>query len=282
MPPHPLFSDYQMSYFGGWQDMFPEVSETHVYRGATLHRGESALLPWDYEIVKDDPDEVTILLTARMQSMPFRMEKTISLKSLSTKVRIDEKIYNESPITQLEANWGQHLAFGPPFFTENAIVELGKEAVIHHPVTGQSWKWPTMYEDKHPTNLSRFPPIGTERELLYVTTPDGEYRIVSPDRGIAVKIRWDNTVWPYLWYWQNYQSDLHHPFYGCDYNIGLEMFNVPPKLTVQQAVEAGLALSVPPLSSLASWLEIDIVQLSLMNDKGGDSLDGISNAETHV
>ncbi|MDF2645994.1 MAG: hypothetical protein K0Q73_1799 [Paenibacillus sp.] len=51
--------------------MFPEVSETHVYRGATLHRGEAALVPWDYEIVKDDPDEVIILLTARMQSMPL-------------------------------------------------------------------------------------------------------------------------------------------------------------------------------------------------------------------
>jgi hypothetical protein len=60
-----------MTYFGGWQEMFPEVSETHVYRGATLHRGEAALVPWDYEIVKDDPDEVIILLTARMQSMPL-------------------------------------------------------------------------------------------------------------------------------------------------------------------------------------------------------------------
>ncbi|NOU85353.1 YhcH/YjgK/YiaL family protein [Paenibacillus sp. LMG 31460] len=94
--PQPLFSDYQMTYFGGWQEMFPEVSETHVYRGATLHRGESALVPWDYEIVKDDPDEVIILLTARMQSMPFQIEKTICLKSLSSKVRIDIAFYDFS------------------------------------------------------------------------------------------------------------------------------------------------------------------------------------------
>jgi hypothetical protein len=51
---------------------------------------------------------------------------------------------------------------------------------------------------------------------------------------------------------------MQYPFFGSDYNIGLEMFNVPPKLTLSEAVERGLALAVPPLGSITSWLEFEV------------------------
>jgi hypothetical protein len=106
------------------------------------------------------------------------------------------------------------------------------------------------------TDLSIMPEPGTERELLYIATPDSAYRLTSPSRGVSLDVRWDGSVWPYLWYWQNFRADMNAPFFGCDYNIGLEMFNVPPKLTLGEAVEQGRALVVPPLGSVSSWLEL--------------------------
>lgn len=258
-PSHPLYSEYEISYIGGWQEMSPEVSYTSTYRGATVHRGESAVTPWDYRIIRDDPDEIRVLLINQIRSLPLRTEKQIVLTAGSETVRIEETIINLSPATPLEANWGHHLAYGRPFLGPDSFITLGEGATVHHPVTGESWAWPRMSGGGTYTDLSIMPAPGTKRDLLYISAPDSKYRLHSPRRGVSLEVRWDGSVWPYLWYWQNFQSDFAAPFFGCDYNIGLEMFNVPPKLTLGEAVERKLALAVPPSGRLSSWLEFEAI-----------------------
>lgn len=255
--PNPMYADYQTSYIGGWQEMFPEVSYTSEYRGGTVHRGESAITPWDYRIVQDDPGEIRVLLINQIRSMPFRIEKLIILRAGSETVRIEETVRNLSPAAPLEANWGHHLAYGPPFLGEDSFISFSEGARICHPVSGESWNWPVMRHSGVDTDLSVMPAAGTERDLLYVATSDYKYRLTSPSRYVSLEVRWDGEVWPYLWYWQNFRADCNAPFFGCDYNIGLEMFNVPPKLTLPEAAERGMALSVPPLGSVTSWLEFE-------------------------
>lgn len=255
---HPLYADYQTSYIGGWQEMFPEVSYTSEYRGATVHRGESAVTPWDYRIEMDDPEQIQVLLINQIRSMPFRTEKRYILTTGSETVRIEETIRNLSPSTELAANWGHHLAYGQPFLGEDSLITFSDGAKICHPVTGESWDWPMMPGEGAAVDLSVMPASGTERDLLYVATTDYKYRLTRPSKGVELEVRWDGTVWPYLWYWQNFRADMNAPFYGCDYNIGLEMFNVPPKLTLAEAAEQGVALVVPPLGSVSSWLEFEV------------------------
>lgn len=255
-PPHAMYADYQISYIGGWQEMFPEVSYTSEYRGGTVHRGETAITPWDCRIIKDEPDEIRVLLVNQIRSMPFRIEKLFILVSGSETVRIEETVRNLSPATALEANWGHHLAYGRPFLAKDSFITLSPGAKLCHPVTGESWDWPTMRREGTETDLSVMPEPGTERDLLYIATPDSRYRLTNPGRGVSLEVRWDGSVWPYLWYWQNFQADMNAPFFGCDYNIGLEMFNVPPKLTLAEAAGQGLALVVPPLGAVSSWLEL--------------------------
>ncbi|RAV20689.1 DUF4432 family protein [Paenibacillus contaminans] len=257
-PPHPLYAEYEIGYLGGWQEMFPEVSYTSAYRGGTVHRGESAVTPWDYRIVKDEPKEIKVLLVNQIRSMPFRTEKLITLTAGSAVVRIEETVRNLSPSTELEANWGHHLAYGHPFLGKESFITLGEGAKVFHPVTGESWKWPVMRLDGADTDLSIMPDAGTSRDLLYLSVPDSRYRLTNASTGVSLEVRWDGNVWPYLWYWQNFQADMQYPFFGSDYNIGLEMFNVPPKLTLSEAVERGLALAVPPLGSITSWLEFEV------------------------
>lgn len=257
LPAHGLYPDYEMSYLGGWQEMFPEVSRTHTYRGATLHRGESSVTPWDYHIEKDEPAEIRVRLVNRIRSLPVVLEKTITLKMNSACVIIEEQITNESG-TAIEASWGHHLAYGPPFLDRETRVELGAGSVVRHPQSGESWPWPQAMQMGEAVDLSRMADPGTMRDLLYVMPERGEYKLIRPKDGLALQVRWDQSVWRYLWYWQNYAADAEAPFYACEYNIGLEMFNVPPKLTVEEAVKMGLSITVPSGGCSRSWLEIEI------------------------
>ncbi|NHN34216.1 DUF4432 family protein [Paenibacillus agricola] len=257
--PHGLSTDYQSNYAGGWQEMLPEVSYTSQYRGATLERGESAVTPWDYRIMKDEPDEIQVLLTNRLRSMPFLIEKKLTLTSGSGTVKIEETLTNLSPTTSLEANWGHHLAYGRPFLTEKSVITLEKGAQICDPISGESWAWPFMEKDGAVIDLSVMPAPGTVRDLLYIQMEAYKYQLTNPLTGIGLEVRWDGKVWPYLWYWQNFMAGVDAPFFGCDYNIGLEMFNIPPKLTLGEAAEQGYALQIPPKGSMSSWLEIEAV-----------------------
>ncbi|MCR8634121.1 hypothetical protein [Paenibacillus radicis (ex Xue et al. 2023)] len=258
----PLYADYQDNYIGGWQEMLPEVSYTSQYRGATVHRGESAVTPWEYQIIKDERDEIQVRLINRIRSMPIVTEKIMTLKSGSGTVVIKETLHNRSDSTELEVNWGHHLAYGFPFLDQESFITLGDAAQIVHPRTGESWDWPKLVQnDGIIADLSLMPAEGTERELLYIRMTEHRYRLTNPRKQVALEVRWDGSVWPYLWYWQNFKADCDAPFYGCEYNIGLEMFNVPPKLTLSEAAKLGLALKVPAGGNISSWLEIEAVDL---------------------
>jgi hypothetical protein len=239
--------------------MLPEVSYTSQYRGATVERGESAVTPWDYRIIKDEPEEIQVLLTSRIRSLPLLLEKKLTLTSGSETVKIEETLTNLSPSTSLEANWGHHLAYGSPFLNEQSVISLGKGAQICHPISEESWEWPFMVADGAPIDLSVMPATGTERDLLYIKMAEHKYQLTNPLKGIGLEVRWDGKVWPYLWYWQNFMAGRDAPFFGCDYNIGLEMFNIPPKLTLSEAVEQGYALEIPPKGSISSWLEFEVI-----------------------
>lgn len=258
LPATPVHQDYQMTYLGGWQEMFPEISHSHQYRGALLHRGEAAITPWDYEIVKDDPDEIVVLLTNRMRSLPLRIEKVFVLQSGSSNIRIEETVFNESPSTAIEVNWGHHLAYGPPFLNEQTRVEIAQGAIVLHPEYNETTLWPHAVQDGEIVDLSEMAARGSNRDLLCILSHNGKYRLKRPGDGLTLEVRWDQEVWPYLWYWQNYGGNIDAPFFGCEYNIGLEMFNVPPKLTVADAVARGIALIISPNGSLTSWIEFEL------------------------
>lgn len=257
LPAHSLYPDYQMSYLGGWQEMLPEVSETHVYRGAVVHRGETAITPWDYELIREDDEELRVRLTNRLRSLPLFIEKTFILRRNDALVRIEETVRNEAPVP-IEFNWGHHLAFGSPFLDIGTKVEFAPGSIVLDTATGKKREWPAAPGDGEPRDLSVMAQPGTSRPLLAVETPEGAYRLRNGSKPVALEVRWDRNVWPYVWYWQNFAADPNAPFFGCEYNIGLEPFNVPPKWTLAEAAAKGAALHLEPRGELSSWLHIAI------------------------
>jgi len=259
LPAHALYPDYQMTYMGGWQEMLPEVSQTHMYRGVTVHRGESAITPWDYELIRQDEEEIRIRLSNRIRSLPLRVEKTFILGRGDTIVRIEETVFNESPVS-MEFNWGHHLAYGAPFLNEHSKVEFEQGLTVVNMETGEKSLWPDMPGSNDKVNLSSMAPSGTSRPLLAVESTTGNYRLHGSPEGLSLSVSWDAAVWPYTWYWQNFAGDHDAPFFGCEYNIGLEPFNVPPKWTLAEAAARGAALKLEPHGSLSSWLTIEVME----------------------
>lgn len=260
LPAHGLYPDYQMSYLGGWQEMLPEVSRTHEYRGATVHRGETSVTPWDYEVLCEEEAELRLRLTNRLRSLPLQVEKTFILRRGDTTVRVEETVVNESPVP-MEFNWGHHLAYGAPFLSENSRIAFEPGLIVTNMETGERSAWPALPGAAGPSDLSVMAAPGTARPLLAVECPAGEYRLSAGERpGLSLAIRWDAAVWPYVWYWQNFAADPDAPFFGCEYNIGLEPFNVPAKWTLAEAAERGAALQLAPHGSLCAWLEIELTE----------------------
>jgi hypothetical protein len=254
--PDPLatFMDY---YPGGWQEVFPNGGAPSSYLGAQFgQHGEVSNLPWDYEIVEDSEDAVSVRFTVRTQKTPFLIEKELRLRSGESSLQVEEVLTNESEVS-LHAMWGHHIAFGRPFLEEGCQIRLPEGATVipHdepiHPEGrrvkgGERYTWPFAERaDGGNVDLSVLPERGTLSEMLYLTDlSEGWYEVENPEKGLGLRVEWDLGLMPYLWFWQEYGASGFYPWYGWHYNIGLEPFSSYPTNGIQEAIENGTALGV--------------------------------------
>src|SRR5579862_7064545 len=83
----------------GWWDVFPSGGAPSSYRGANFGaHGEAAVLPWDVEILEDDPDEVAIRLSVRTRHYPAYLEKVIRMNAAEPLIRVELSLHNLAPL----------------------------------------------------------------------------------------------------------------------------------------------------------------------------------------
>ncbi|HJQ28138.1 MAG TPA: DUF4432 family protein [Rubrobacter sp.] len=270
--PDPLatFLDY---YPGGWQEIFPSGGAPSSYLGARFgQHGEVSNLPWDYEIFEDDEDAVAVRFSVRTQKTPFLLEKELRLRSGDARLLVEETLTNESEVS-LRAMWGHHIAFGRPFLEEGCRIRVpdGAEILPHpepmHPEgrrvkRDRRYAWPFAEgESGGEVDLSVLPEAGTMGEMLYLTDlTDGWYEIENPKNGLGLRVGWDVSLMPYLWFWQEYGASGFYPWYGRHYNIGIEPFSSFPTNGLQEAVENGTALSIEGRERLRFSLQVEVIE----------------------
>ncbi len=254
--PDPLAS-FLDHYPGGWQEIFPNGGAPSAYMGARFgQHGEVSNLPWDYEIVEDGEEAVSVGFFVRTQRTPFRLEKTLSLRTGHSGLRVDETLANESDVP-MGAMWGHHIAFGRPFLEEGCTIRLpeGATVVPHdepiHPEgrrirAGKRYAWPIAEDESGgAVDLSALPRAGTMSEMLYIEgLREGWYEVENPKERLALRVEWDVEQMPYLWFWQEYGASGFYPWYGRHYNIGLEPFSSYPTNGLEEAVRNGTAMMV--------------------------------------
>ncbi len=252
-------NSFMDEYPGGWQTIFPNGGPPSQSEGMTFgQHAEVSILPWNYEVLEDDSDCVRVKFFVLTKKLPFKVEKIFTLRSGSTKCEILERITNLSS-EEHKAMWGFHFTFGAPFLSEDSKIRVGEHSsVLPHdygpdvPVrrvgSSEEFSWPTgKSANGEQIDFSILPPFGTPGEMLYVHNfPSGWYRVETPSRSMAVEVSWDKTIFPYLWYWQEYGYSTEAPWFGKHYNIGLEPFSSFSSGGIAKAIENGTALSFGP------------------------------------
>ena len=86
-------------YAGCWQELFPHASAPAHYAGADLgFHGEVWGLPWNYEILRDDPKEVAVRFWVRTLRLPFYLERTVTLRACDSLMTFHQVVINEGRI----------------------------------------------------------------------------------------------------------------------------------------------------------------------------------------
>ena len=245
------FLDY---YEGGWQECLPGGGP-FSYMGADIGlHGEACLIPWDFHVVKDSPEEVCVMLLCNTIRFPFKIEKMISLKSGSMVISFEEKLINVGDV-QIEFMWGHHPAIGKPFLNGNCRIDV---PVKEYLATGQAFSpgsiiepntkgsWP-YYEgiDDDKLDLTVVPDeFDNTGDLMFLSgLKDGWFAITDEETQIGIGMRWDERLFPYIWYWMVARGVKDYPWFGATYNIALEPWSSIPS-AFEEAQKQGTTLKL--------------------------------------
>lgn len=255
-------------YEGGWQTVFPGGGFPSEYAGAELGlHAEANTVPWDAAILEDTPEQATIRLWVRTARTPFFFEKTLTLRSGSPVLEVEEALVNEGEEVA-HAVWGEHIALGPPFLGPECVIDLPGGTILNHPQdfhpnnrlkAGHRSPWPqTQDRQGRAVDLSRIPPKEARiYDMSYITDmPEGWYAITNTKLGLGFGVRFPLEVFRYLWYWQSLGGGFGYPWYGRTYNVGLEPFTSYTNEGLAQAVDNGTALRLEPGQRVEASLRV--------------------------
>lgn len=252
-------------YAGGWQELFPNGGAACTYKGGELNfHGELSTLAWDYNVVCHTPDEVAVTLTTNTYRSPFRVERTMVLRSGQKHLEITERITNMAE-EEMDYMWGHHPAFGAPFLDEGTLIHLPENSWIEAQVEetaparmmpGARGKWPYLKGRKETLDLSVIP-SKSERssDLAFIGGfAEGWYGITNPRLGIGFGMVWPANIFPYMWFWQELRGSFGYPWYGANYVAAIEPFSSYDATGLTNCVAKGTARSLMPSESVQATL----------------------------
>jgi hypothetical protein len=274
------------TYEDDWQTVLPGGGFPSVIGGAAMGlHAEVNTIPWDSVIEEDTPEAVSLRCSVRTYRTPFFFEKTLRLTSDSPVLEIEQVLVNEGEETA-HCVWGEHIALGAPFLSEDCVIDLPGGHIINHPSdfhpnnklkTGHESAWPmTELSDGTPHDLSKVPSRDFRGyDQSYITNmPEGWYAITNQRMKVGFGVRFPSRVYRYLWYWQSLGGGTGYPWYGRTYNIGLEPFTSFTNEGLEVAIKNGTALRVEPGREVRTSLKAvaysgpDIVGVEHINADG--------------
>lgn len=245
-------------YEGGWQTVLPGGGFPSKYGDAEMGlHAEVNTIPWDSSILEDTVEKVSMKFWVRTYRTPYYFEKTLTISEGSSVLDIEASLVNEGEEVA-DCVWGEHIALGPPFLSDDCVIDLPGGTVINHPTEfhpnnrlkpdlRSPWPW-TEAVDGSQINLSEVPPKSIRvLDMAYVTDmPDGWYAITNRKLGVGFGMRFPKELYKYLWYWQSMGGGFGYPWYGRTYNVGLEPFTSYTNEGLAKAIENGTALKLQP------------------------------------
>ena len=186
-------------------------------------------------------------------------------------LEIEETITNEGA-EPMDFMWGHHPAFGAPFLDEHCR--------LFAPATGVETAHALPAHQLLPpeTRFEHFPKVRTREgdafrrepdvaahcavysSLLSHGLKDGWYCLVNEKTRLGFALRWDLSVFRYLWLWQEFCGTPQYPWWGRGYVTGIEPHSSIPGLGLEKAIERGTQLTLAPNKSLSTRLCASLFQ----------------------
>jgi hypothetical protein len=268
------FTAAEENYPGGWQGIFPSGGGPCEYKGGELNfHGEAAMVPWEYEIVKNTKESAEVVLSCRLYRSPFRLERRFRVEKATPILFVHEKITNVGG-EEMEYMWGHHPALGKPFISPSCRIQTGARRLIAEPTynpefnpmePGREYSWPMVSREQVCTDLSFIPKEGMCRACLgyLMDFETGWYAVTNPELGFGFGLVWPETVFPYAWFWQEMYATPGFPWYKGVYVMAIEPFTSYPSQGLCSAIENGTQRRLAPGESVE--MEIKAV---FYEDKG--------------
>jgi hypothetical protein len=241
-----MFHDH---YPGGWQVNLPVAGYTEGFYDVPygLH-GESALLPFEYE-VREGAATVELELRAELVRYPFEVTRALRLPADESHLAIEESVTNHGT-EPLPYIWQHHLALGTPLLGPDAELDIPAVTGVVHDYGddhrnarlsgGETFAWPIAPSPDGDIDLSAVPPEdGTIHDVAYATElEDGRFAMANDSLDLRFEFAFPAELFETVWYWQAFGGDVTTPYFGRNYNAGLEPTTAYPSDTIPAAQEA--------------------------------------------
>ncbi|MCU4742992.1 aldose 1-epimerase [Natronoglomus mannanivorans] len=238
-------------YPGGWQVNLPVAGGGWEIDGSAygIH-GESALLPWDAEVVRDDSEAVTLRLTVDLVRYPFSVERELTLPAGESRLEIDESVTNLGEVP-LEYVWQQHVTLGRPLLSADARLDFPSATGVNAEYGADfpnarlegdaTYDWPhSPGRDGGTVDLREIPgPDSTIHDQSFlVDLEEGWYALTNPDLDLGFALTFPLDPFECVWYWQALGGYHESPWFNRNYNVGLEPTTAYPGGDVPDAQRA--------------------------------------------
>lgn len=270
-PPDQPVADFLDNYEGGWQELFPSANDACEYRGRSIpFHGEVAMLPWQFQVLRNDEQETALHLAVTCRRTPFYLERTLRLFHGESRLLVQGKVTNlgDEPF---EFVWGHHLTLGGDFLEEGCLLDCPATRLFTPPqlFEPQTARLAAAQDEHWPLALGR---NGERVDLRYIPGPHahshddvilgglpyGAYTVTNPRLGLRFSLEWDAAVFPWVMLWQPYGGADLPPLTGI-YGAGLEPWSAPAPLA--QAAAAGQATRLAPSANLETELVAAVLEV---------------------
>ena len=172
-------------------------------------------------------------LRTRLVRSPFELTRTIGVDG--PLLTVSETARNAGGVA-IEAAWGHHVAFGPPFLDGSCRLDVPGATVVvdderdepaSDMVTGATSPWPMAPgRAGGAVDLREVPgsdpghPV--DRMYYLIDLREGTIGLTNHRLGLRASLAWDMAVMPCTWMWYEMHAGAGFPWYQSVYVLGIE------------------------------------------------------------
>jgi hypothetical protein len=251
---------------GAWFEALPNGGPASKYKGAQLgFFAETVNIPWEYQILRDDPDCIQIGLWVKTYRTPFLLRKTLTLRSGIPALFIEEQLTNLGK-EEMQYVWVHHPVIGPPFLSPSCRISSPDcKTIVWEEEDGPDYRMKLHQESSWPYVLGRndedidlriiLPPDANTMDNVYLTDfAQPWFAVTNMDLELGIGLVFDPEMWKYILLWQGFGGGIGYPWYHRTYHMGIEPWSSFPCAGLEYAIDNKTARSLQAGESVQTWL----------------------------